>query len=172
MKFTVVFLFSTFIMTLLNGQSFQAMTENEDLKSGTLIASYNAQFVKNRKTQDVYDIDISMKNTGFDVLKFKNDIGRVEYDQSDYWLANVKFKNATGSNFTVKEGHVDPRQFKQNITFKCENCSSSDDEEVERSKNMLIGYGLRQNQSVKQSYRVRTPKGKKPIVELQFVNYN
>jgi len=172
MRAIFIFLFFLISITLSKGQSYQSMTENQDLESGTLIASYNAQFVKNRKTQDVYELDMSIKNSGFDLLKFKNDIGRVEYDLSEYWLANIKFKNATGSNLTVKEGHVDAREFKQNITFECNDCNSEDGEKVERSRNMLIGYGLKQGQSVKRTYRIRVPKGEKPIVEIQFVNYN
>ena len=84
--------------------------EHESLK-----ASYNAQFIKNRKTQDVYDIKMSIKNTGFDLIKFKNRIGEVEYDQSEYWLAKLTFANSTGSNLTLREGYVDSKEFKQRV---------------------------------------------------------
>lgn len=145
-------------------QAYQTMAENEPLENETLKASYNAQFVKNRKTQDVYDIKFSMKNHGYDLIKFKNNIGETEYDLSDYWLAKLNFSNATGSNLTLREGFLQGDEFFQRVTFKCG--------EKEQSERMLLGYGIERGKTLSSTYRIRVPVGEKPVVEIQFVNYN
>jgi len=148
----------------MHSQSYQVMTENKSMAHESLKASYNAQFIKNRKTQDIYDIKMSIKNIGFDLIKFKNRIGEVEYDQSEYWLAKLTFANSTGSNLTLREGYVDSKEFKQRVAFKCD--------DIERSKYMVLGYGLRRGQTINTTFRIRVPKGESPVVEIQFVNFD
>lgn len=168
MKTVSICLFLFFSITIVSAQSYQAMTENEATNYENLKASYNAKKIRTRKTQDVYDIKMTIKNSGTDLIKFKNNIGEVEYDFSEYWLAEINFENATGSNLTIMEGHVNAKEFKQRVTYKC----GSDDDEIEQSKSMIVGYGLRRGQSVNSTYRIRVPVGDQPVVEIQFVNYD
>ncbi len=115
MKTICICLAFSFLATIVSAQSYQTMTENEATNYENLKASYNAQKIKTRKTQDVYDIKMSIKNSGFDIIKFKNNIGEMEYDLSEYWLAEINFENATGSNLTIREGHMNAKEFKQRI---------------------------------------------------------
>ena len=163
----ILFLFA-FSTSFVGAQSYKLMKENETTKYENLSASYSAKMIKNRKTQDVYDIKMTIKNGGPDLIKFKNNIGEVEYDLSDYRIAELNFENATGSNLTVREGYMDAKEFKQRVTYKC----GSGDDAVEQSKNMIIGYGLQRGQSLSSTYRIRVPADEQPVVEIQFVNYN
>lgn len=172
MKITFVLALFLFPFVSILSQSFQVMEENNNLISENLSASYDAQFVKNRKTQDVYDITVSIKNTGYDMYKFKESIGAVEYDLKKYALSEVKFDNATGSNLTSKGGQIIGKEFDQNISYECKDCSSEEDEKISQSKSMVIAYGLRRNQSQSESFRIRVPKGESPIVQIRFLNYN
>ena len=67
----------TFSISLITAQIYQPMTENEATKYENLTVSYSAKKIKNRKTQDVYDIKMAIKNGGADLIKFKNNIGRL-----------------------------------------------------------------------------------------------
>lgn len=169
MKTLLAVFFILFLGFNSKGQNYELMTEKESLKNESLTASYTAQFIKNRKTQDVYDIKMSIRNEGYDLIKLKNYIGQVEFDLSEYYLANINFVNATGSNLTVREGHMNAREIYQRVSYKCDDGT---DDGIEKSSNMLIAYGLHRGQTVNSTFRIRVPKDEKPEVEIQFVNYN
>ena len=106
MKTLVSILISTLLCTPLFSQSYERMIDNEELISENLSATYNARFIKNRKSQDVYDIEVSIRNNSHDVIMLKEDIGEVEFNLKQYRLTEFRFENATGSNLTAKDGNI------------------------------------------------------------------
>jgi hypothetical protein len=155
---------------LLNAQNYEVMKENEILDKGNLKASYTVQKIRNKKDQDAYDITLSVRNDGYDIVKIKNNIGETEYDLSKYWLANIKFANSTGSAFTIRDGHLETNEIFERVSYPCG--TDSEGKQIMASTNMLIGYGIRRGQTINSTYRIRVPEGEDPRVEIQFVNYN
>ncbi len=146
------------------------MEDNEDLVKDNLSVSYNARFIKNRKAQDVYDIEVSIKNNNYDMIILKQDIGEVEYNLNKYALVEFRIENATGSNFTVKEGKILGKEIQKDINYECKNCNSTEDETVRKSDRFVIGYGIRRDEIINETFRVRVPKDEKPVVEMRFLN--
>ena len=166
LSFIVLFYFSS----LLFCQGYEEMSEDESTSFESLSASYEARFIKNRKTQDVYDIEISIRNNGHDLIMLKRDIGTVEYSLKPYAIAEFRFDNATGSNLTVKDGFMVGNEVHKDITYECEKCNGGDDETVLKKDRFLLGYGIRRRDIVDETFRIRVPKGEKPEIRIRFPN--
>ena len=170
MKTIITLFISVLFCSSLSSQRYERMTDNEDLISDNLSATYNARFIKNRKTQDVYDIEVSIRNNSYDMIMLKQDIGEVEFSLRKYALAEFRFENATGSNLTVKEGNIIGKEIQQDVTYECEKCNGGDDDTESKKDRFIIGYGIRRGEIINESFRIRVPKDEKPKVDIRFLN--
>jgi len=168
MKTLVSFLVCLLVTLSLFSQNYESMTEGENVQYESFEASYSARFIKNRKTQDVYDVEVSIKNNGHDFIKLKKVIGETEYNLKPYGIAELRFGNATGSNLTVKDGFVLGEMINHDVSFECADCNGGKDDVRVKTDRFLVGYGIRRGQVVDATFRIRVPKDEKPEVEIRF----
>lgn len=169
MKTLITLFISVLFCSSLISQRYERMEDNEDTVFENLSATYNPRFIKNRKTQDVYDIEVSIRNNSYDLVMIKDRIGEVEYNLRKYALAEFRFENATGSNLTAKEGNIIGKEIQEDVTYECDNCNS-DDETVSKKDRFIIGYGIRRGEIINESFRIRVPKDEKPVVDIRFLS--
>ena len=170
MKSILTLLITLLFCSTLISQRYERMEDNEDSIHENLSATYNARFVKNRKTQDVYDIEVSVRNNSYDMIVLKQNIGEAEFSLKKYAIAECRFENATGSNLTVKDGNILGKEIQKDVLYECAKCNGDDDETVNKKDRFVIGYGIRRGEIINESFRVRVPKDEKPEVDIRFLN--
>ena len=170
-----IYLFILFISYSLVGiaQSFEDLTENESKAFEELSVNYSALYIKKKKGNDVYDVTVSLKNNGSDIISILPDIGEY-YNINEYKLAKFNFTNANGSGMTARQTTLDPHEFKSNVSMKHKNCNydpedEDSEKELTKTKKMVIGLGIRSGQTISKTVRVRVAEGEKVKANVQLL---
>ena len=152
----------------LTAQEFYQINEGETQKIGNFEVSYKANFKRNKKGYDQYEVRVSVKNTGNRVLTILSEAGT--YGEQ-YGLVYVKFLNARRGLLRNTEGAVHADAYKTSFSYSYPNCDYDPNDKdsqkyIYKTVSKVVGYGIRQGQTISGTIDMSVLEGEKVQLEM------
>jgi hypothetical protein len=170
-----IYCLSVFLLLLLSASAQQVV----DLKEGTPYESNGIEYgfyITNEGSKEVkgddyerYEVNLYVTNKSgcLKLIPFKNGwTGNNSGSNSDdgVMIAEFNCTNATGKRMTAKKGTVSAKAFYTNVRIPDETAKDK-----YRTVNALIGYALRNGQTITNKIIVILPKGERPKMNCRTV---
>lgn len=154
-------IFFTFLCTVLHAQQVVELTENKaselnGLEYGFYVTNENNKEIKGEDF-DRYEVEVYVTNKSgcIKLIPVRTVVG--SNSDNEYRLAEFNCVNATGKRLTAKKGIVSAKPWYTNVRIADETVKDKF-----RMMNALIGYAIRNGQTITSRIIVIVPKGERP----------